>query len=379
MMMPLPNNVPNSLPNNWTLEEILALSLVPRLKAVDLRAMVQRYDSLEALLQAYPPELRKAQVLTDTLFAATTAVTLREAAQAQMELCERENVRILPFWDAEYPAMLKEIYYPPSILYVRGTLEAADAAAIAIVGTRRCTDYGKMVTEQYAEYFAAAGVVVVSGLATGIDTFAHKAVIKSGGTTYAVIASGIDNINSGAASHNAQEISRHGAILSEYPCGTPAQPAYFPRRNRIISGIAQGTLVVESGEKGGSLITAQFTLDQNRELFAVPGRIYSERSKGTNLLLQRSQAHLTLTPSDMLQTLGLQRTSSSDAAKEEVMPEMSGVERGIYKELDGDPVHIEALSAKTGLSVQDLLVILLDLEFKGLVRQLAGKQFMRRA
>ena len=132
-------------------------------------------------------------------------------------------------------------------------------------------------------------------------------------------------------------------------------------------------------ERGGSLITAQFTLDQNRELFAVPGRIYSERSKGTNLLLQRSQAHLTLTPFDMLQTLGLVRTNALEAAKEEALPEMSGVERGIYKELDGDPVHIEALSAKTGLSVQDLLVILLDLEFKGLVRQLAGKQFMRRA
>jgi len=193
-----------------------------------------------------------------------------------------------------------------------------------------------------------------------------------------VIASGIDKISPNISAQRAQEIAESGAVISEYPCGTVAQPAYFPRRNRIISGIAQATLVVESGERGGSLITAQFAIDQNRELFAIPGRIYSERSKGTNLLLQRSQAQLTLTPHDMLQTLGFVGKETSHAASAETPPELSALENSIYKELDGDPIHIEALSARTGLAVQDLLVILLELEFKGLVRQLAGKQFMRR-
>jgi DNA processing protein len=367
-----------SLPNHWTLDEILALSLVPRLKAVDLRNMVECYASLEALLQAAPPELKKAQILTDTLFTATTAATLLEKSAEQREFCERENVQIVAFWDDNYPALLREIFYPPTLLYVRGSLQVPDAAAVAIVGTRHCTDYGKMVAEQYAEYCAESGVVVVSGLATGVDTFAHKATLAKGGITYAVIASGIDKINSGTATYLARDIAASGAILSEYPCGTPALPAYFPRRNRIISGVAQGTLVVESGEKGGSLITAQFTIDQNRELFAVPGRIHSERSKGTNTLLQRSQAQLTLSPYDMLQTLGLLPVDATANSSKQALPQLSKLEEAIYKELDGDPIHIEALSARTRLSVQDLLVLLLDLEFKGVVRQLAGKQFMRR-
>lgn len=370
------------LPHHWTLDEVLALSLVPRIKSVDLRHLAERYVSLEALLHAAPAEIHKARIASDTLFSGTvTASSLMEAAHKQHELCNSQQVRIVSFWDDDYPALLKEIFYPPTLLYVRGNLQAPDAAAVAIVGTRHCTDYGKMVTEQYAEYCAASGIIVVSGLATGVDTFAHKATLAKGGITYAVIASGIDKISPNISAQRAREISESGAVVSEYPCGTVAQPAYFPRRNRIISGIAQGTLVVESGERGGSLITAQFAIDQNRELFAVPGRIYSERSKGTNLLLQRSQAQLTLTPHDMLQTLGFagkESSSSAQSATSEAPAELDGLERSIYKELDGDPIHIEALSTRTGLAAQDLLVPLLELEFKGLVRQLAGKQFMRR-
>lgn len=366
------------LPHNWTLNDVLALSLVPRIKSVDLRNLVERYASLDALLQAAPSEIQKARITSDTLFTSTTSASLLEAANKQQELCNNHTVRVVSFWDDDYPQLLKEIFYPPTLLYVRGRLQAPDAAAVAIVGTRRCTDYGKMVTEQYAEYCAASRVIVVSGLATGVDTFAHKATLAKGGTTYAVIASGIDKISPNISAQRALEIAESGAVISEYPCGTVAQPAYFPRRNRIISGIAQATLVVESGERGGSLITAQFAIDQNRELFAIPGRIYSERSKGTNLLLQRSQAQLTLTPHDMLQALGFVGKETSHATSTEAPPELSALENSIYKELDGDPIHIEALSARTGLAVQDLLVILLELEFKGLVRQLAGKQFMRR-
>jgi DNA processing protein len=232
-----------------------------------------------------------------------------------------------------------------------------------------------MAAEQYAMTFAQAGITVVSGLATGIDSFAHKAAVKAGGATYAVIASGIDCISPQLSSALAREISSgKGAIVSEYPCGTGAQRAYFPRRNRIITGISKGVVVVESGEKGGSLITARFALDENRELFAIPGRIYSERSKGTNELIQRSEARLTLSPNDVLTTLGFAELASQLT---EAAPELSALERSIYKELTGDPIHIETLAERTGASVQDLLFVLLELEFRGLVRQMAGKQFMR--
>jgi DNA processing protein len=369
------------LPNSWTLDDVLALSLHPQTKARDARSLVERYASLEALLHSAPEELSKARATNGSLFAAAQVDELRRNAAQQRELCAQSGVQTISFWDDEYPALLKEIYYPPTFLFVRGRLQPPDAAAVAIVGTRHCTDYGKMVAEQYAEYCARMGVVMVSGMATGIDAYAHKAVVKSGGVTYAVIASGIDKINPGAARRLADEICERGggAIISEYPMGTPALPAYFPRRNRIISGIAKGTLVVQSGEKGGSLITAQFALDQNRELFAVPGGIYSERSKGANRLIQRSQAHLTLTPEDMFQTLGFATKTAADASFVAETSELSAVEVGVYKELaDGDPIHIEALALKTGLLVQDLLVILLQLELKGKVRQLAGKQFMKR-
>jgi DNA processing protein len=373
------------IPNQWTLEEVLALSLVPRMKAVDLRRLVEEYDSLTALLLAAPNELVKAKIFSasteqDTLFAGSRSASsvydaLMQEAAAQMLVCKREDVQICSYWNEEYPALLKKIFYPPTLVYVRGDLQPSDAAAIAIVGTRHCTDYGRMVAEQYAIGFAQAGIVVVSGLATGIDSFAHKAAVKAGGTTYAVIASGIDCISPQLSAALANEISGgKGAIVSEYPCGMGAQRAYFPRRNRIITGISKGVVVVESGEKGGSLITARFALDENRELFAVPGRIYSERSKGTNLLIQRSEARLTLSSNDVLVTLGF---AAGGAQSVEAAPELNPLERSIYNALTGDPIHIETLAERTNASVQDLLFVLLELEFRGLVRQMAGKQFMR--
>lgn len=379
----------------WSNEEILALSLVPKMRSVDLRHFVENHSSLTSLLQTSPPELKKAKLFLsaeheitselqqDNLFegqaisrrtVSSVYDELMQNAHTQQQLCTLEDVRIVSFWDEEYPALLKEIFYPPTLLYVRGTLQTSDAMAIGIVGTRHCTDYGRMAAEQYAARFAESGLIIVSGLATGIDTFAHRAALRTNGTTYSVIASGIDRISPQSASSLAKEISGgKGAILSEYPCGVGAQRAYFPRRNRIITGISKAVLVVESGEKGGSLITARFALDENRELFAIPGRIYSERSAGANILIQRSEARLTLTPEDMMKALDIPFIPKTGSAE----PELDGLERSIYKELSGDPIHIETLAERTGASVQDLLFVLLQLEFRGLVRQLAGKQFMR--
>lgn len=386
----------------WSLAEILALSLVPKMRSVDLRRFVEEYASLTALLKAMPPELRKAKLFDAAQQAASTLITEQDSlfpvssstrrtaasvydallseAHAQEQQCASEDVRIVSYWDEEYPPLLKQIFYPPTLLYVRGTLqsgeaESGEAHSIGIVGTRHCTDYGRMAAEQYAARFAEAGITVVSGLATGIDTFAHKASLRAGGATYAVIASGIDKISPQYSASFAREISSgRGAVISEYPCGTAAQRAYFPRRNRIITGLSEAILVVESGEKGGSLITARFALDENRELFAIPGRIYSERSKGANLLIQRSEARLTLTPNDMLAALNIEVPVQDSA---EGASELDALERSIYNALSGDPIHIETLAERTGASVQDLLFVLLQLEFKGFVRQLAGKQFMR--
>ncbi|TAE26434.1 MAG: DNA-protecting protein DprA [Candidatus Kapaibacterium sp.] len=397
----------------WSQSEILALSLVPKMRSVDLRRFVDEYASLTALLHAAPPEVRKAKILDHVASLALPDVSaipqnelftdteqsyspklrslssvydeLMSQAHEQERVCALEDVQLVSFWSEGYPELLKQIFYPPSLLFVRGSIDALSGGSeqseqsnplhIGIVGTRHCTDYGRMAAEQYARCFAEAGIAVVSGLATGIDTFSHKASLRAGGVTISVIASGIDKISPQISASLAKEISNErGAVVSEYPCGTVAQRAYFPRRNRIITGLSNAILVVESGERGGSLITARFAHDENRELFAIPGRIYSERSKGANMLIQRSEARLTLHPHDMLQALGVDFTS---AEQPNTASELDEGEKKVYQALSGDPIHIETIAERTGYAVQDLLFLLLQLEFRGLVRQMAGKQFMR--
>lgn len=365
------------LPNAWTREEILGLSLLPRIKAVTVRQCVEQRASLGELLQTPLPELDKVGIVRGSLFPSRVQENIQVATQKQHELCEQNSVRIVTFWDDDYPSYLREIYYPPTVLYVRGVLQASDAAAISIVGTRNCTDYGKLTAERYADYFAHINVIVVSGLANGVDMIAHRAVVAATGITYAVIASGIDKISSSYANTVAAQISERGAVISEYSCGTGALPGHFPQRNRIISGIAQGTVVIESGEKGGSLITAKFALDQNRELFAVPGRIISDKSRGTNLLIKRGHAHLTLEPQDVIETLGWVRQQSSHTKQLALAVELNASERRVYELLSAEPIHIDDISGQLAVPIHELLVTLLELEFKGIIRQLPGKQFIK--
>jgi DNA processing protein len=379
------------IPNSWTREDVLGLSLLPRVKAIAVRGAVERFAGLEAMIEAAPPEFEHVGIIRGSLFPSRVIDNIRDLAAEQLERCAARKVQIITLWDEEYPAMLRHIYYPPVVLYVRGALQASDAATIGMVGTRHCTDYGRIAAEQYATVFVQAGVVVVSGLAMGIDSYVHKAVLAAQGVTYAVIASGVDKISSSQAEKVAQEISEQGAVVSEYPCGTAATQAYFPQRNRIISGIAKAIVVVESGEKGGSLITARFALDQNRELFAIPGKIFSERSRGTNLLIQRTQAQLTLDPNDVLAALGwkphstlpptasaaTQQASASQAAQPQLAFEFTPDEQRVYELLSDVPMHIDEIATHSGLAMGDLLVVMLEMEFKNAVRQLAGKQFVK--
>jgi DNA processing protein len=374
------------LPHSWKREDVLGLSLLPRVKAVSVRAAVERYASLDELIDAAPPEFEQVGIIRGSLFPSRILGNIHALAAEQLERCAARNARFITLWDEEYPALLRHIYYPPAVLYVRGNLQAADAAAVSMVGTRHCTDYGRVAAEQYATAFAQAGVVVVSGLAIGVDSYVHKAALAAEGVTYAVIASGVDKISSSHAEKIAQEISERGAVLSEYPCGVAALPAYFPQRNRIISGISKAVVVVESGEKGGSLITARFALDQDRELFAIPGKIFSERSRGTNLLIQRTQAQLTLDPNDVLQALGWKQHQNSSASNtsfptQPAQPELSfdftPDEQQVYALLGSEPIHIDEIAARSGLAIGDLLVVMLELEFKNAARQLAGKQFVK--
>lgn len=357
----------------WDVKEILALSFVRGLTAVTLRSLVEKYNSLEELFDK-PPENKVGQrLLQNDLFLKSGIDALRSEAEIQLERCNKQSVDILHFWDERYPVLLREIPFPPALLFVKGTL-IPEKDSIGIVGTRLCTSYGKLTTERFAEYFAKNDMIVTSGLANGIDSIAHKFALNAGGKTYAVIASGIDCISPQLSAKLAEQISENGAIISEYKCGVKAMPAYFPQRNRIISGLSKAVVVIESGLKGGALITAQFAADQSRELFAVPGNISSEKSMGTNKLIRKNMAIIALSPEDVLDELGYMQASHSPEVE---ITFTHDIERKIYSALSFEPIQMDTLADNLKLSPQDVMVNLLMLEFRGLIRQIAGKQFIR--
>ncbi len=362
------------LPGGWTHRDVVALSLLRGVQSVDVRATVAECASLEDALAAPPSRLERL-VRQDELFAARSADVLRERAEQQLHGLAAIGAEAVTFWDERYPALLRDIPYPPAVLYVWGSLQPPASLAIAVVGTRRCTTYGRLCAERFAGDFARAGCIIVSGLANGIDSIAHAATLDAGGITYAVIGSGIDRISPSQARRLAERIvSAGGAVLSEYPLGTVARPGYFPQRNRIISGIARAVVVIESRREGGSLITAHFALDQSRDLFAVPGNITAPTSEGTNLLIARQKAQAAISPDQVLAELGIAAPSRSQETTVELL---SPLEQQLWEALSGEPQSADALATTLGHPVADVLSALLMMEFRGAVRQLAGKQFIR--
>jgi DNA processing protein len=266
---------------------------------------------------------------------------------------------------------------------MRGTLPEADTPRVTVVGTRRCTDYGRAQARHFAAELARRGFTVVSGLAYGIDAAAHKGALDAGGRTVAVLGSGVGRIYPPKHTDLAERIVDDGALLSEYAIDAEPDAPNFPERNRILSGLALGTLVVESYAEGGALITARLALEQNREVFAVPGAITKDSSRGANRLIQRGHAKLVLELEDLLEELPDVTVEAPEDVDAETMagpsadPDLSDEQERLYEALTDTPVHIDALCEETGLDPSTALVHLLDLEFKGLVRQLAGKQFRR--
>jgi DNA processing protein len=356
----------------------IALGLLPGITSTAFRALVECGASFEEIASAPPEDLASLGLRRAAIEALAHPEPYLEHGREQVELCSRHDARFLLYRDPEFPPLLNEIYAPPNFLFVRGTLEPREEM-IAVVGTRTASIYGRLAAERYAAEIARAGVAVASGLARGIDTVAHAAALDAGGRTVAVIASGLDCITPHAASLLASRIAHSGAVVSEYPFGTRALRPYFPQRNRIISGMARGTVVIESDERGGAMITAGFALDQNREVFAVPGPISSPQSRGTNLLIRTDRARLTQSPLDLLEALGLRVPVPPEqrGAAERPAEELTLFERTILDAVGDDPVHVDVIGEAAGLDASDVLVSLLTLEFKGMVRQMAGKMFVR--
>ena len=358
--------------------DLLRLSAIPGVGANRLRILVNHFGSPTAVLTASPRELVRVEGIEKRL--ASTIAHFKETegfVDSQLSLLNKANGRIVTFWDDEYPDLLRKIYDPPPFLFVRGAIDSADRYSIAVVGTRHATVYGRMVAERFASELAAKGITIISGLARGIDTFAHHSSLKAGGRTIAVIGSGIDNIYPAENKKLASDIEACGAVVSEFPMGTTPDPGNFPRRNRIISGLSLGTLVVETVESGGAMITASTALDQDRELFCIPGNITEKYSAGTNKLIREGHAKLVQTVDDIITELQVSLRPILKNIPSPPLPQLTVFEQKIFDTLGTEPIHIDALAERTALSTADTLVNLLGLEFKGLVRQMAGKMFVR--
>ncbi len=356
---------------------LIALSLVPGVGPGRIRALLARLGSAVAVLGASRNALAAVPGVGRQTAAAIATFEAYDAVDDQLRRAEEHDATLVPVWDDRYPALLRQIYDPPAFLWMRGTLTAADERAVAIVGTRRASDYGRRMARDFATELTRRGFTVVSGLAYGIDAAAHQATLEAGGRTLAILGSGADRIYPARHTDLANEIAAQGAVLSEYALGAAPDAPNFPRRNRIISGLALGTLVVEAFEKGGALITARVAVEQNREVFALPSPIHSRAGLGANRLIQRGHAKLVLSVDDIVEELGYDAETRPEPAVSTPLPALHAIERQLYDVLENQPQHIDTLCQKTGHDSSTALVYLLGLEFKGLVRQMAGKQFFR--
>jgi DNA processing protein len=350
----------------------VGFNLVKGIGAARLRLLQEHFGSVEAAWRA-PTSALGASGLSPKLVEKLLAVRSGDALDRVWDRIQALGIQVFTWEDAGYPRRLKEIDQPPPVLYVRGEIVDQDDWAVAVVGTRRITAYGRQVSEQVAAFLAANGVTVVSGLARGVDSAAHKSALEAGGRTIAVLGNGVDIVYPPEHRRLAEAIQNQGALISDYAPGTPPESANFPPRNRIISGMSLAVVIVEAGDRSGALITADFAAEQGRDVFAVPGGINAPQSIGTNRLIQQGAQPL-LHPQEILDALNLNQINEQIVARR-VIPD-DPAEASLLSVLSQEPVHIDELSHQTGISIEILSAMLTMLELKGLVRQVGGMNYI---
>jgi DNA processing protein len=362
------------------MNESLAFHLLNRLPgcgAKTLRFLVGAFGSAQAAWEAPDPAWA---ALGQPRLAALASKRSALAPEIETDNLERDRIEVIPFTDPQFPALLTEIPDAPAILYVRGNFHAwNERPLIAIVGSRKFTAYGKQVTQEFSRALSQAGYVIVSGLAFGIDSIAHEATLDVGGNTLAILGSGIDNRSISPQSHLqlAQAVIEQGTLLSELTPGTGASVGTFPARNRIMAGMCQGVVVVEAAEESGSLITARLAIDYNREVFAVPGSIFSPTSAGTHALL-KDGARLVTGIQDILAELTHHPLSSlSETATAMAIVDLSPDESMILETLSHEGIHIDNLTALVRLEATRVNMALTKLELRGLVKNIGNMHYTR--
>jgi len=347
--------------------------------SVIFNRLIKEFHTPAKVFQATPDMLKRVEgIRSNTIKALSNSARDSDWANRELDRLEKLGLGLLTLNDESYPHNLKMIYDPPPILYIKGEIQERDGLSLAIVGSRSASAYGKDTTQRLARSLTERGFTIVSGLARGIDTAAHKGALKAGGRTLAVLGSGVDVIYPWENKRLAEEISERGAVISEFPLGTQPEAPHFPSRNRIISGLSLGAIIIEASFRSGSLITARLALEQGREVFAVPGNVDSPWSKGTNRLIKEG-AKLVTDTEDIIEEV-LPQYEAPGKLKSESPPEPEDLTlegKTILALLEASPVPIDSLIQETGFPSGQVSSLLLDLELKGLVKQLPGKTFKK--
>jgi DNA processing protein len=361
--------------------DLVCLTLVPGAGPQTCRALLERFGDAARILDAPASALRAVPGVGPKLADRIARARREFDPTAELDLCRQADVRVIPRGDPVYPSPLENIPDPPCLLYCRGALAPRDELAIALVGSRKCTPYGLRVAERLAASLARVGVTVVSGLARGIDAAAHRGALKAGGRTLAVLANGLAAIYPPEHEDLAREVADSGALLSEMPMRQAPLAGLFPQRNRVISGLSLGVVVVEATPRSGSLSTARHAMEQNRDVFAVPGPVDSLPSQGCHRLI-RDGARLVQTVDDILEELGPLVREVRPAADETPIRHpaelaLSDHERSLLGHLSDHPTGVDELIARTRLTAAQVMATLSVLEMRRLVRRLPGNQFVR--
>lgn len=367
-------------------EALVAINTVLGIGSIKLKRLLDHFGQARKIFLASKEELIKVSGISEKIALDIIKSSNGKDLKEEETLIKKYNVEILSILDSDYPANLKSIPDPPPVLYVKGKILPQDDLAVAIVGSRRASYYGLATAEDFAQKLGNLGISIVSGMARGIDSAAHRGALKIKARTIAVLGSGLANIYPPENKNLFEEISNNGAVISEFPMKTKPLAYNFPRRNRIISGLSLGVVVVEASRNSGALITVDSALEQSREVFAVPGKVDSATSFGTNSLIKQG-AKLVSNVEDIIEELKpyfqnrIKEIKSKEVAKNKSRlieaPDLSNNESRLYGVISESPKHIDEIAVESGLNIDSTLSMLINMELRHIIRQLPGKLFVR--
>jgi DNA processing protein len=355
----------------------IALTLVPHIGTVHAKILAQHFGSAEAIFKARKKELEAIEGIGTIRANSIKAFSDFTSSEAELAFVEQHHITPLFITDAAYPKRLLHCYDSPALLFYRGSADLNCSRILAVVGTRNHSGYGKQFTETLLEDLKGEQLLVISGLAFGIDSVAHRSALKNGLPTVGVLAHGLDRIYPAQNKAMAQQmVEEGGGLLTDFLSGTNPDKPNFPKRNRVVAGLCDALVVVESGQKGGSLITAELANGYNRDVFAIPGKTTDAKSEGCNLLIQQNKAQLVTSAADILTAMGWRPTQKAAVLQRQLFAELGGEESTVAGLLQGqESLHIDDIYFKSGLSSSNVAAALLMLEMKGLVAVLPGKQY----